>query len=133
MKIFQLLIVSVFICMTLLDNAFANGQIHPMSELSKNSNNLVKKGSPNYGQYGLANKRTNPLRYDNPYNALNDKLITTAPAQNYNGRAVTFKKSRDGKLYGYDKYGKKVGVYQVNKNGTTSQFSTRGQKVGTYR
>lgn len=110
----------------------------PMKTLSGNADELMKKGSPNYGQYAITNKRTNPLRFDNPYNKLNDKKITT-PAQaatstvTFDGDAVKFKKGADGNLYGYNKYGKKIGVYRVNANGTTTQYDTQGNRMGTFK
>ncbi len=100
---------------------------------------LMKQGSKNYGQYGKVMNRTNPIRIDNPYNYLNDSYMKPNPSQsvvsktNYNGDAVKFKRGKNGEIYGYNKFGKKVGVYRVNNNGTTTQFDTRGNNMGTFK
>lgn len=102
------------------------------------TDDIVKQGSKNQGQYARVNKLTNPVRIDNPYNRLNDRYMQTpaqvyASAKKYNGNAVRFKKGADGKLYGYNKYGIKVGTYKVNNNGTTTQYDFYGNKKENYK
>lgn len=104
-----------------------------------NTNELVEKGSKNYSQYGKTMNKTNPVRIDNPYNRFNNsyrlKNQQTAAVStvNYDGDAVKFKRGKDGNIYGYNKKGKKIGIYRVNSNGTTTQFDTQGNKMGTFK
>ena len=103
----------------------------------------MKQGSQNYGEYATKDRRTNPVRIGNPYNHLNDKYISTPTTNMYSGSskssssfdgdAVRFKRSADGNIYGYNKYGKRVGVYRLNNNGTTTQYDTQGNKMGTFK
>lgn len=104
----------------------------------QNAEAISKQGSKNYGQYAYSDRRTNPVRIGNPYNHLNDKYVvmpsqvkSTVPT--YNGDAVTFKRTADGKIYGYNRNGKRVGVYKVNQNGTTSQYDIHGKNMGVVR
>lgn len=108
------------------------------NRIFKDPNDMMQKGSLNYGQYATSGKRTNPVRFDNPYNHLNDKYTTTqeqvsASTATYDGDAVRFKRGADGNIYGYNKYGKKIGVYRLNNNGTTTQYDTQGNKMGTFK
>lgn len=104
-----------------------------------NTDELVKKGSKNYGQYGKAMQRTNPLTIDNPYNRLNNSYMpacqpaANTAALNSGGDAVKFKRGKDGNIYGYNKKGKKIGVYKVNNNGTTTLYDTQGNQMGTFK
>ena len=104
----------------------------------KDSDYIIKQGSKNYGQYATNNRRTNPVRIDNPYNHLNDKYVlptehADSSSINFDGDAVKFKKGADGQIYGYDRYGRKVGTYRINNNGTTTQYDNRGNKIGTFK
>lgn len=95
--------------------------------------NIIQQGSKNQGYYATTNKLRNPVRIDNPYNRLNDKYNPTpeqvySSAIKYDGDAVKFKKGADGKLYGYNRYGQKVGTYNVNNNGTVVQYDKKGNK-----
>ena len=118
---------------------YTQPQPNPLKTLSGNANELMKKGSPNYGQYGASYKRTNPLRIDNSYNRFNDSYrlkneqAAASSAVNFSGDAVKFKKGPNGTIYGYNKYGKKIGVYRINNNGTTTQFDNYGNKMGTFK
>ena len=112
---------------------YSNSQINPT-----NNDYIIKQGSKNYGQYANTNRRTNPVRIDNPYNHLNDKYVLPAEhadssSMNFDGDAVKFKKGADGQIYGYDRYGRKVGTYKINNNGTTTQYDNRGNKIGTFK
>ena len=106
---------------------------------SKNMNEIVKQGSPNYGQYGRNYQRTNPIRIDNSYNRFNDSYriknqqAAASSTINFDGDAVRFKQGPNGTIYGYNKYGKKIGVYRVNSDNTTTQFDTSGNKMGTFK
>lgn len=108
---------------------------YPQTQTFKTPDELVKRGSLNYGEYGTNNKRTNPVRIGNPYNHLNEKYVTSPNNATplYTGTAVRFKRAADGKIYGYDKYGQKVGVYRLNNNGTTTEFSTKGKEIDTFK
>ena len=113
-------------------------QQSPMKTLTGNTTELMKEGNANHGQYATKNKLTNPIRINNPYNHLNDKKLPS-PEQvkrstvDYNGDAVRFKKGANGILYGYNKKGKKVGAYRVNQNGTTTQFDSQGNNMGSFK
>jgi len=105
---------------------------------TKDTNAISKQGSLNYGQYATKNKLTNPIRIDNPYNHLNEKYMPTqeqveSSSINFDGDAVKFKKGADGNIYGYNRYGRKVGIYRLNSNGTTTQFDTQGNRMGTFK
>ncbi len=114
-------------------------QPNTLKTLSGNANELMKKGSPNYGQYGKNYQRTNPIRIDNNYNRFNDsyRLKNQESAANatvnFDGDAVKFKQGPNGTIYGYNKYGKKIGIYRVNNNNTTTQFDSYGNKMGTFK
>ncbi len=118
---------------------YSQPQPDALKTLSGNANELMKKGSPNYGQYGTAVKKTNPIRIDNSYNRFNDSYrlknqqAAASAAVNFDGDAVKFKQGPNGTIYGYNKYGKKIGVYRVNNNGTTTQFDSFGNKMGTFK
>lgn len=101
----------------------------------RNPQEIMKKGSLNYGEYGTNNKRTNPVRIGNPYNHLNEKYVDSSAtsAVKYTGNAVRFKKGADGNIYGYDKYGQKVGIYRINNNGTTTEFKTNRKEINTFK
>ena len=108
---------------------------YSQNQTFKNPEELVKKGSLNYGEYGTSNKRTNPVRIGNPYNHLNEKYVDSpiTNAAKYTGNAVRFKKGADGNIYGYDKYGQKIGIYRVNNNGTTTEFKSGKKQTNTFR
>ena len=114
-------------------------QPNTLKTLSGNANELMKKGSPNYGQYGKNYQRTNSIRIDNNYNRFNDsyRLKNQESAANatvnFDGDAVKFKQGPNGTIYGYNKYGKKIGIYRVNNNNTTTQFDSYGNKMGTFK
>lgn len=104
------------------------------NQIFKNPEELMKKGSQNYGEYSQYNKLTNPVRIGNPYNHLNEKYITSPKsATKYNGEAVRFKQGVNGTIYGYDKNGQKVGTYRLNNNGTTTEFNTKGKEIKTFK
>lgn len=106
---------------------------------TKNMDELVKQGSPNYGLYGRNYQKTNPIRIDNSYNRFNDSYrlknqqAAANATVNFDGDAVKFKQGPNGTIYGYNKNGKKIGVYRVNNNGTTTQFDSYGNKMGTFK
>ena len=119
-------------------NTYNTNYANTFGSALQQTESISKQGSRNYGQYAYSDRRTNPVRIGNPYNYLNDKHITmpsqvksTIPV--YSGDAVTFKRSADGSIYGYNKNGKRVGVYRVNQNGTTSQYDIHGNNMGTVR
>lgn len=107
--------------------------------VSGNANELMKQGSPNYGLYGRNYQKTNPIRIDNSYNRFNDSYrlknqqAAANATVNFDGDAVRFKQGPNGTIYGYNKNGKKIGVYRVNNNGTTTQFDAYGNKMGTFK
>lgn len=113
------------------------------NQIFRNPENLFKQGSQNYGEYATKDRRTNPVRIGNPYNHLNNKYVSTPTytgysnnsksSSNFDSDAVKFKRSADGNIYGYNKYGKKVGIYRLNNNGTTTQYDTQGNKMGTFK
>lgn len=113
------------------------------TQIFKNPEKLMQKGSMNYSQYAAKDKRTNPVRIGNPYNHLNDKYVSTPTSttsakssqvtSSFDSDAVRFKRASDGNIYGYNKYGKKVGIYKLNGNGTTTQYDTQGNKMGTFK
>lgn len=113
------------------------------NQIFRNPDNLVKQGSQNYGEYATKDRRTNPIRIGNPYNHLNDKYISaptstiysndSKSSSGFDGDAVRFKRSADGNIYGYNKYGKKIGIYRLNNNGTTTQYDTQGNRMGTFK
>ncbi len=114
-------------------------QSNVFKTVSGNANQLMKQGSPNYGQYGRNYQRTNSIRIDNSYNRFNDSYrlknqqAAANATVNFDGDAVRFKKGPNGTIYGYNKYGKKIGVYRVNNNNTTTQFDMYGNKMGTFK
>lgn len=114
-------------------------QLNYSTSRSNNMNEIVKQGSPNYGQYGRNYQRTNPIRIDNSYNRFNDSYRlknqqdAASNAVYFDGDAVKFKQGPNGAIYGYNKYGKKIGVYRVNNNNTTTQYDTYGNKMGTFK
>lgn len=118
---------------------YNQAQPNALKTLSGNANALMKQGSPNYGQYGKKYERTNPIRIDNSFNRFNDSYrlknqqSAAAATVNFDGDAVKFKQGPNGTIYGYNKYGKKVGVYRLNNNGTTTQFDCYGNKMGTFK
>lgn len=118
---------------------YTQQQPNALKTLSGNANELMKQGSPNYGQYGKNYQRTNPIRIDNSFNRFNDSYRLKNQQNyanatiNYDGDAVKFKQGPNGTIYGYNKYGKKIGVYRLNNNGTTTQFDTFGNKMGTFK
>lgn len=132
---------------TQINPAYYNNSYMPnfsgQNQVFKNPESLMKQGSQNYGEYATKDRRTNPVRIGNPYNHLNDKYISTPTTNMYSGSskssssfdgdAVRFKRSADGNIYGYNKYGKRVGVYRLNNNGTTTQYDTQGNKMGTFK